>query len=423
MFIHVVQQGETIWQIAQRYRVSPDTIVRANQLPNPDRLVIGQALVIPVPDRHVVRPGESLWSIARQYGTTVDALARANRIADPARIFPGQVLVIPERQKPTIEVNAFLEIMGARGQQLVGEVGAGLTYLSPFSYQVRADGSLNPLSDEAVLATARQQRTAPLMVITNFADGRFRSDIARAVFTDPAVQERLLTGILNTMRAKGYRGLNIDFEYVYPEDRQRYNQFLRRVTERLRPEGYLVSSALAPKERADQPGLLYEAHDYPAHGAILDFVVLMTYEWGWSGGPPMAVAPVNRVRRVLDYAVTAIPRGKILMGMPLYGYDWTLPFVRGGPFAPSISPQEAIQRAARYGATIQYDSQAQAPFFRYIDAQGRQHEVWFEDARSAQAKFDLVKAYRLRGISYWVLGNAFPQNWLLLLDNFQVRKR
>ncbi|MCG0313777.1 MAG: glycosyl hydrolase family 18 protein, partial [Calditerricola sp.] len=110
-------------------------------------------------------------------------------------------------------------------------------------------------------------------------------------------------------------------------------------------------------------------------------------------------------------------------GMPLYGYDWTLPFVRGGPFAPSISPQEAIQRAARYGATIQYDSQAQAPFFRYIDAQGRQHEVWFEDARSAQAKFDLVKAYRLRGISYWVLGNAFPQNWLLLLDNFQVRKR
>jgi Predicted glycosyl hydrolase len=129
---------------------------------------------------------------------------------------------------------------------LWGEVGAGLTYLSPFSYQVRADGSLNPLSDEAVLATARQQRIAPLMVITNFAEGRFRSDIARAVFTDPAVQERLLTGILNTMRAKGYRGLNIDFEYVYPEDRQRYNQFLRRITERLRPEGYLVSSALAP---------------------------------------------------------------------------------------------------------------------------------------------------------------------------------
>jgi Predicted glycosyl hydrolase len=99
VFIHVVQQGETIWQIAQRYRVSPDTIIRSNQLPNPDRLVIGQALVIPVPDRHVVRPGESLWSIARQYGTTVDALARANRIADPARIFPGQVLGHPGTTK------------------------------------------------------------------------------------------------------------------------------------------------------------------------------------------------------------------------------------------------------------------------------------------------------------------------------------
>ena len=55
--------------------------------------------------------------------------------------------------------------------------------------------------------------------------------------------------------------------------------------------------------------------------------------------------------------------------------------------------------------------------------EGRNHEVWFEDARSAQAKFDMVKDYNLRGISYWVLGYPFPQNWLLLEDNFTIRKR
>jgi len=65
-----------------------------------------------------------------------------------------------------------------------------------------------------------------------------------------------------------------------------------------------------------------------------------------------------------------------------------------------FSPQETIRRAVIYGATIQYDTTAQSPFFRYVDEQGQGHEVWFEDARSAQAKFDLSKQYNLKGISY-----------------------
>jgi spore germination protein len=84
--------------------------------------------------------------------------------------------------------------------------------------------------------------------------------------------------------------------------------------------------------------------------------------------------------------------------------------------------QEAIRRAVRYGAVIQYQQRTESPFFRYTDERGRQHEVWFEDARSAQAKFNLVKEFNLRGISYWVLGYPFPQNWVLLEDNFRVRK-
>src|SRR5690606_10102289 len=131
------------------------------------------------------------------------------------------------------------------------------------------------------------------------------------------------------------------------------------------------------------------AHDYAAHGTYSDFVVIMTYEWGYSGGPPMAVSPIGPVREVLEYALTEMPGNKILMGQNLYGYDWTLPFVPGGEYARAISPQQAIALARRMNAAIEYDYTAQAPFFRYIDEQGRTHEVWFEDARSIQAKFDL----------------------------------
>ncbi len=101
--------------------------------------------------------------------------------------------------------------------------------------------------------------------------------------------------------------------------------------ETLHPLGYVVATALAPKVSAEQKGTLYVAHDYPVHGQLADFVIIMTYEWGYIYGPAMAVAPVDQVRRVLDYAVSAMPAGKILMGMPNYGYDWTLPSFRAAP--------------------------------------------------------------------------------------------
>jgi spore germination protein len=116
-----------------------------------------------------------------------------------------------------------------------------------------------------------------------------------------------------------------------------------------------------------------------------------------------------------------MPRYKIFMGFQIYARDWLIPHVRGQE-AETFSNHEALERAIRYGVNIQYDRVAQSPFYRYRDAQGRQHEVWFEDTRSAQAKFDTVKGYRLGGISYWALGYPYPENWTLLEDNFSIRK-
>ena len=130
------------------------------------------------------------------------------------------------------------------------------------------------------------------------------------------------------MRDKRYEGLNVDFENVLPRDREAYNRFLQLTVDRLHPEGYFVSTAVAPKVSAAQPGTLYEAHDYPAHGRIVDFVILMTYEWGYRKGPPQAISPLNQIERP-DYAVSVIPRNKIFFGFQIYARDWLLPFVPG----------------------------------------------------------------------------------------------
>jgi len=150
-----------------------------------------------------------------------------------------------------------------------------------------------------------------------------------------------------------------------------------------------------------------------AIGAAADKIFVMTYEWGYTYGPPMAVAPINSVRRVLDYAVSEIPAGKIFMGMPNYAYDWILPYKKGETRATLISNEAAAETALQYGAEIKFDEEAQTPYFNYT-ADGNVHEVWFEDARSIFRKLSLVPEYGLHGGLYWNLNRENPQNTAVL---------
>lgn len=422
MIIHVVKRGDNLWKVAQQYNLTVAQLNSVNELPNPNALVVGQALLIPVPYReYVVKSGDTLWKLAKRFNTTIQAIQQENQLANPNQLHIGDRLRLPEAFKPTIDVNAFTINFGTEGAREVREVGRHLTYVSPFGYRMTATGGLEAVNDTATIEAALATAVVPMMAITNFSATQAGTELAHTILSNPELQNTLLTNIVTTMRSKGYRGLNIDFENVAQGDRENYNQFLRRAVARLHPEGYFVSSSLAPKTSSEQKGLLYEAHDYKAHGEILDFVVLMTYEWGYRKGPPQAISPLDKMREVIQYAVTVIPREKILMGFQLYARDWLTPHVQGQE-AETFSMQEAIRRAVQHGTVIQYQQRSESPFFRYLDGRGRSHEVWFEDARSAQAKMDLVKEFGLRGISYWVLGYPFPQNWVLLEDNFRVKK-
>jgi len=424
--IYVVQPGDSLYQIAQRFGVNPHLIFNANELKDLPYLVVGQALVIPTTEvSYTVRAGDSLWSIAQKYGTTPEKIAQLNSLTPPYALQPGMVLRIPQRTRSYgyIEVNGYIEPSTAdKETATVREVGEYLTYISPFSYQAKADGTLTPINDAAILAESKRHRIAPLLVVTNFANGNFDTQLVDKILTDTALQDKLIGSIIYVLQSKGYYGVNVDFERISPENKENYNNFLRRLVVALHPLDYVVSTALAPKTSDAQTGAWHGAHDYKAHGEIVDFVIIMTYEWGWSGGPPYAVAPVDLVEDVIRYATSVIPSRKIVMGMPLYGYDWPLPYMPGGKWARRLSPQDAIRIAAERGATIRFDAQTQSPTYRYYGDNTIQHEVWFEDARSVRAKLLLVNKYDLRGVSYWLLGLSFPQNWLVLSDMYNIVK-
>lgn len=421
LILYTVKPGDTIFNIADKFPVSRNKIIEDNNLTDPDYLIVGQALIIRNDAVHTIQPNESLNDIAETYGITLEDIINANPyLREYPNIFPLQTIMIAPPKSGPIITNGYT--YPTDDPAIVSQALPSLTYLSIFSYTVNPDGTLNPIDDGTLIDAASQHQTAPKMVITNFdSEQGFSSSLAQAILNDEQLQNQLLQNVLSIMKEKSYVGLNIDFEYVYPEDREAYNQFLRKAAGLLHENGFILSTAVAPKYGIEQRGLLYEAHDYEAHGIYADNVILMTYEWGYLYGPPMPIAPIDQVKRILDYAVTVIPPSKILMGIPNYAYDWTLPYVPGRP-ARVLSNPEAVELARATGAEIQYDKKAESPYFYYYDSEGAQHVVWFEDARSIRAKLLLVNHYNLGGVSYWTVGKPFPQNWVVLNTMFDITK-
>ncbi len=383
-------------------------------------------------DIYVVTPGDSVDSIAGTFDTSADSIIYDNQLIYPYALAVGQSLLITyPGEVPLPSEN------GAFPKPSIQSGGYAYTYISPwvlnqtlpfltelfiFSYGFTPEGMLilPPLDDRWMIQAARSQAVRPILTLTPLdASGQFNNNLISSVLQNETYKWTLIYQLLDTLQAKDYAGADIDFEYIKSSDRDAFTGFVTDLAETIHPYGYTVSVALAPKTSADQKGLLYEGKDYAALGAAADSVLLMTYEWGYKYGPNMAVAPLNMVRRVVNYAVTEIPPGKIRLGIPNYGYDWPLPYERGSTEAVTIGNVEAVQIAIQNGASIQFDETAQSPYFRYMREETG-HEVWFEDVRSISAKFGLIKEYGLSGAGYWQLMRWWRANWLLLYDTFRA---
>lgn len=370
---------------------------------------------------YIVKPGDTVDEIALNHNTTAESIIYDNQIPYPYRLAIGQALFISEEPEPN---RRFIYVNGYAypfiKEWTLEQTLPYLTDLSIFSYGFTAEGNLlSPeLPDQWMITAAQQYDVNPILTLTPFDElGRFNNNLISAVVNNEAARSNLISQVLSTVQQKGYSGVDVDFEFILAEDRDAFTEFVRVMTQTLNGEGYQVSVALAPKTSSTQQGLLYAGKDYRSLGEAANHVLLMTYEWGYTYGPPMAVAPINQVRTVVEYALTEIEPSKVNLGIPNYGYDWPLPYVRGTTMARTIGNIEAVQLAILQEAEIQFDEVAQSPYFRYME-ENIEHEVWFEDVRSLQAKFNLVNEYGLRGVGYWQIMQLFRANWLLLRSMF-----
>ena len=430
MTIYTVKPGDSIYSISRTFGVPPSRIITDNMLTTPGSLVPGQDIVILYPTKtHSVRGGETLYSIAEDFGVTLNDLYRNNPILDGSpTVFPGQVLNISYDMPPLGEITSLGYAYPFIDETVLRRTLPYLTYLSIFTYGITDDGELIPPEggDGELIRISKEYGTKPLMMLTSLnSEGYFSNELASKILGDETLQNKVIENTVNVIKTKGYGGVDVDFEYVRPEVKDGYGTFIERLRNAL-GENYEVFVSLAPKNSPEQRGLLYEGHDYPRLGEAADYVLLMTYEWGYTFGPPLAVSPIDQVKRVLDYGTSVISPDKIQLGVPNYGYDWTLPYVRGESRAKSLSNTEAVELARSKGVEIKFDTEAAAPYFTFYDRpqtydDALQHVVWFENARSVDEMLRLIPEYGLNGASVWNIMKYFPSLWLVMNSLFKIR--
>lgn len=292
------------------------------------------------------------------------------------------------------------------GFQSLQQYGRLIDYLIPFWYGVTWQGELNEQSDPRSLGLIRELNLPVLAIVHNYSSPAY-STLVHALLTDNNLRQTLINSILNMLRRTGYAGVNIDFEFVPPEDRPYLTRFMTELYQVLKPEGFLITISV-PAELEDNPRHPFSgAFSYPELGAVSDQVYLLAYDEHFA--TPGPIASIGFVQQVLNYALSVIPRFKIRLGIPVYGYDW----MEGVNFPETLSYRQAVERAREYGVTPRYDEAAQEWTYTY-QVNGITHIVWFEDVRSFAAKMAVVRRENVPGIGVWRLGLEDSRIWAFL---------
>jgi spore germination protein len=288
------------------------------------------------------------------------------------------------------------------------------TEASPWVYGLTANGQIVAQAPQRAAETAsamHRLRTLSIPLIpsiANVTDGRWAYQPVATMLHDSAVMERHIADIVTLVNREGNAGIDIDYENLKATDREAFTTFVTRLSDALHAENKILSVALFAKTTDAGEDQRNIAQNYAAIGAAVDEVRLMGYDYHWNGSPPGPVAPIIWIREVLTYAKTQIPPKKIVLGIPLAGYDW----VDG--HGEEVTWQQCFDRTRAANATVHYDGRHEAPWFRYTDARGREHEVWFENAYSTKAKLDAVKTSGIRGVYLWMYGGADSRTWAQL---------
>lgn len=425
MIIHVVQSGETIDFISNKYKIPVTNLINENGITNPDNLVVGQTIVIIYPEiTYTVQNGDSLLEIAAKYNVSVMQLLRNNPyLEDRTYLIPGETIIISYDTEKIGSIALSGYAYTFIDETILRKTLPYLTYLNIFSYRVTKEGDIVDIDDIELIQTAKMYGVAPMMFLSTLSEiGIGNSEVAYTIITNPQIQEYLFENVINMLKRKGYYGVNIYLQYIRPENQVLVDEFLIKFSKRLHSEGFRVVATVTPRMFIERTEIIYEELDYTTIAQNVDALLISSYEWGTSFGPPASVTPVNIVSEILNHVTLQVSPDQVYLGLPIINYEWHLPYIPGESKASAISNEDAIELAVAEGVSIEYNEVSQAPYYFYTNFDKELHIVWFKDARSIDVITSLAPEYGLKGISIWNIMKFFAQMWFIINNKFEIEK-
>jgi spore germination protein len=317
-----------------------------------------------------------------------------------------------EQTRPSLAVAAMPYWNLQRDTNVVLANRAAVNEASPWIYGLSASGAIvsqySPDEAAGITADIARVRSAHLLVVpslANVTDGNWDYAAIASILHDSTRMRQHVAAVVALVDRNNYAGIDIDYEELHSGDRQVFTQFITELSAALHAHGKVLSVAVFGQTAApasDDPDFY---QDYAALGKVADQIRIMGYNEHWANSAPGATAPIGWVRSVLRYATSQMPASKVVLGVPLFGFDWP-----AGQPGTNVTYPQAVALARQHHAAVKYDQASQAPYFSYT-ASGRTHTVWYEDAASSKAKFEAARSAGAAGVYLWMYGPEDPGTW------------
>ncbi len=289
-----------------------------------------------------------------------------------------------------------------------------IDFISLFWYQLKADGTIAKYSyakeDQSIIDFAHHHQVKVLALIANLPEERGldwdwqRVDL---VIADSESRKKHIDKIISLIENKNFDGINIDYESLKEEQENDFSQFIAELANRLHQDKKILMVALHPRQTDDHS----HGQNWLELSHSVDQLAFMTYDQHWEKSEPGPIASIDWVERILQFAISlGVPREKIFMGIPLYGYDWQK--YQNGTYSQGkgLEYEEVVNIIKKYGVNPQFDEKAASAYLEY--SRGLEnHIVWFENSESFVKKLELARKLDVEGIALWRLGREDEQIW------------
>ena len=295
---------------------------------------------------------------------------------------------------PPWDANALTSIQANAGS---------ITESNPVWYSWNADASIAKNWNAENPTWRSSMGGALIPTIQNVVSGSFNADAAAAMLANSTTREAHASAIATLVIANAFDGIDVDYERVPTASRANFTAFVSSLAAKLHAANKKLSVTVYAKTSDSQNWNGPGSQDWPAIGAAADSVKIMAYDYHWSTSAPGAITPLNWLDQVAAYAESTMAGGKIMMGLPWYGYDWPT-----SGAAATATYASAHQTALTNNAAVQYDAASGEPFFSYAG-----HTVYFQDAKGYASKVTMLKQKHpaIGGVAHWAAGQEDPAIW------------